>query len=510
MSRITFYIRQIFLAAMVLAGGMARATATEPVQRPNILFFCADDCNADSLGVYGCPIRDLTPHADTLASQGVRFEQAYSTVAVCTPVRATMMTGLLPHRSGCEGFEPIREEVVTLNMRLRQAGYFISMFGKNGGYEPRRKYCLDLEWKSEQGNRNPAKIAEFIRTAAEQAALAGRPFFCHVNCADPHRPFYGSDGAEQQMRKFPDRAAVPSRIIKPEEVPIPAFLEDIPGVRTELAQYFSTVRRMDDCLGSALAALEHSGAADRTLVFFYAGDHGMSFPFAKSNNYLQSNRGGLIVRWPGITKPGSAVKEAMISTLDFTPTLLESAKALPIEGIDGRSFLPLLRGEAQEGRDAVFCYYYRTAAEVYFPMRAIRTRSDAYIWNAWSDDVAKYRAENMAGLSWKAMVAAGKRDPALAARCAYYLHRVPEEYFNDLRDPGERRNLINDTACRQRVELLQKQLAEHLQATSDPLAAYFPQRHDSKVMGQLRGALAKATATIKARGKHSDPDETAP
>lgn len=511
-------LQATFLAALAFApllpasaetAGAQRSPATAP--SPNILFFCADDCNADSLGAFGCPIPSITPNIDRFAAQAARFNHAYSTVAVCTPVRATMMTGLLPHRSGCEGFEPIRETVVTLNERLHQAGYFLSMFGKNGGYEPRRKYCLDLEWQSERGNRNPAKIAEFIRTTAGEASAAGKPFFCHVNCADPHRPFYGSAEAEQQTRKYPERAAVPSRVIKPEEVPVPPFLDDIPGVRTELAQYFSTVRRLDDSLGAALDALEQSGAADRTLVLFYAGDHGMSFPFAKSNNYLQSNRGGLIVRWPGVTKPGAVVSEAMVSTLDFTPTLLEAANAAPIEGIDGRSFVSLLKGEAQQGRDAVFCYYYRTAGEACFPMRAIRTRTDAYIWNAWSDGVATYKAENMSGLSWKSMVAAAKKDPALAARCDYYLHRAIDEYFEDTRDPGERDNRIADPASRSRIEQLQKQLLAHLERTGDPLAGYFPKRHDGAAMSQLLSELAGESTAAKAgkkrKQRHRDPDE---
>ena len=98
--------------------------------RLNILFFTADDMNFDSSNVYGGPVKDLTPNIDHLAAQGLRFEHAYSTVAVCQPVREIMQTGLYPHRNGAMGFFPIKPEVRTLNQQLHDAGYLISMFGK--------------------------------------------------------------------------------------------------------------------------------------------------------------------------------------------------------------------------------------------------------------------------------------------------------------------------------------------------------------------------------------------
>ena len=93
----------------------------------NILFFTADDMNYDSAGVFGGPIRDLTPNVDKLAASGMSFEYAYSTVAVCQPVRQTMQTALYPHRSGSMGFYPIKPGVRTLNQQLHDAGYLISL-----------------------------------------------------------------------------------------------------------------------------------------------------------------------------------------------------------------------------------------------------------------------------------------------------------------------------------------------------------------------------------------------
>lgn len=157
-----------------------------------------------------------------------------------------------------------------------------------------------------------------------------------------------------------DRLAgtAPSRWIKPEDIrALPGFLEDLPDVRKELAQYYTSVRRLDDCVGAVLRALDESGMRDKTLVMFFGGDHGMALPFAKSNLYENSMRGALILRWPGVIQPGRDDARHMVSTIDFTPTLLEAAGAAPIPGIDGRSFLSALRGKELVGDwDTVFAF----------------------------------------------------------------------------------------------------------------------------------------------------------
>ena len=136
-----------------------------------------------------------------------------------------MHTGLYPHRNGAMGFFPLRPEVRTLNQQLHDAGYLISMIGKNPHYQPAEKFCVD--YAQTRISRSPAQLAtathEFLTLARQQ----GKPFFHHVNCTDPHRPFIGAGG--------PDDLAggdAPSRYVRPEEVPnVPGFLEDMPEVR---------------------------------------------------------------------------------------------------------------------------------------------------------------------------------------------------------------------------------------------------------------------------------------
>ena len=436
----------------------------------NILFFTADDMNFDSSGVCGGPIKDLTPNIDRLASEGLRFEYSYSTVAVCQPVRQIMQTGLYPHRNGSMGFFPIRPEVRTLNQQLHDAGYLISMFGKNRHHQPAEKFCADVA--SDTISRHPSRLAEATRSFLRSAREKGRPFFHNVNCYDPHRPFIGIKGPDDLAEGEP-----PSRWITQAEVTrIPGFLEDTPDIRRELAGYYTNVRRLDDALGAVLGVLEEEGFADNTLVMFYGGDHGMSFPFAKSNNYEQSSRGALLIRWPGVAKPGHVDRQHLVSTLDFAPTLLEAAGLPALAGIDGRSFLPIIKGETMPGWDRVYTFYNAAFGNRWLPMRCVRTRDRAYIWNAWSDGQRSYQSEGMAGLTWKSMLASAATNEVARARTDFYLHRVPEEFYDLTADPFERSNLIADPSRQVEIESMRTELLALMRRTGDPFTEAFAHR----------------------------------
>lgn len=451
--------------------------------KPNILFITADDMNHDSAGCYGCPIRDLTPNLDRLASEGMWFQYAYSTVAVCQPVREIMHTGLYPHRNGAMGFFPLKPEVRTLNQQLHDAGYLISMFGKNPHYMPEEKFCVD---DAETGiSRSPARLAAATKKFLGMAREQNRPFFHHVNCTDPHRGFIGADGPDDLAH-----GDAPSRWIEPGELTgVPGFLEDLPEVRREMAQYYTSVRRLDDCVGAVLQALKDEGFADNTIVMFYGGDHGMAFPFAKSNDYEDSSRGALILRWPGVIKPGGVDRDHLVSTLDFTPTLLDAAKLPAIPDMDGRSFLPALRGEKMTGWDRVFTFYNQSSGGNWLLMRCIRTKDRSYIWNAWSDGKMEYKAENMGGLTWKAMLQAAGTNPEIKARCDFYLHRAPEEFYDMTNDRHERNNLIADPTRQSEIESMRGGLLELMQRTGDPLAEAFAHRDRPEILAAARQKL---------------------
>jgi N-sulfoglucosamine sulfohydrolase len=442
---------------------------------PNILVLTADDLGADVPGCFGGP-RGVTPHLDALAAQGTAFGRAHVVAAVCQPSRSAIMTGRWPHRNGAEGFEPVDDGVPVLSRVLQAGGYLAGILGKVEHLQPVPAFGWDLlVGMRELGmGRDPAAYAAAAAGFIAAAAAANRPWFLLANAHDPHRPFAGS-AAEQQMFTAEERAGypAPSRVFEPDDdVEVPGFLPALPGIAQEYREYLGSCRRLDDVVGAVLATVDAAGAAHDTVVVFVS-DHGIPLPFAKANCYLQSTRTPLIVRWPGVTRPGTREDRAFVSALDLFPTLCAAGRVAEPDGLDGRCLLPLLRGEPEDGRDAVFTVFHETSARNRYEMRCRQDARFGYIWNEWSDGRREYRAENMWGLSWPAMLAAARDDPSVGARTDFYLHRAPEELYDLERDPHSLTNLATHPAHREALRQARHHLLGWLAATGDPLLATY-------------------------------------
>jgi len=456
---------------------------TQQSPRLNILLITADDMNWDTPGFAGCKVPDITPNLDRLAGEGLYFRNAHVTVAVCQPSRSALMTGRYPHRNGAVGFNPINSDVPTLGERLHEAGYLNGIFAKVPHLAPIERFCWDQIVQADalgQG-RDPQLYHQHAREFFERAKRENKPFFLMANSQDPHRPFAGSDaekrrapGGEEEGEARPRRrqraATFPSasRYYKPDEITVPGFLPDLPDVRKELAQYYTSAHRCDEIVGGILRALDEAGLAQETLVMFLS-DNGISEPFAKSNCYLTSTRTPWVVRWPGKTKPGQVDDTHFISGIDFLPTVLEAAKLKPLDGADGRSFVPLLLSESQPQRDHVFTVYHETVARREFPMRCIQDKNFGYIYNGWSDGKTRYQSEPMGGLAFAAMKQAATTNPAVAKRIEVLIHRTAEELYDLAGDPNCLKNLADDPAQRERLVEMRKSLVKWMEQTGDPL-----------------------------------------
>ncbi len=479
-------------------GIVAGVRGTDPVQpgsastrpggtpRLSILLITADDLNYDGLGVTGCRIPGITPNLDRLATEGMRFVHAHVTAAVCQPSRSVLMTGRYPYRNGAMGFEPIRRDVPTLQESLRAAGYLNGIFAKVPHLTPIEKFCWDTVVDAAQlgDGRDPAAYYEQAKAFFEKARTAGKPFFLMANAQDPHRPFAGSEG---EQRPRPQRRAraepIERRVAKaygPADVEVPCFLPDLPEIRRELAQFYTSVHRCDETVGEILRALRETGMADSTMVMFL-GDNGMPFPFAKTNCYPASTRTAWIVRWPDRTKPGTVDRRHIISGIDFMPTVLEAAGLPSVPGMDGRSFVPLLDGEEQDGRDLVYTVLHATSARREFPMRCVQDRKYSYIFNAWSDGKTVFQNEARGSPSFKAMEAAAKNDPAIAARVRFFSYRVPEELYDVEKDPCALHNRIDDPDHAAAAARLRGEMLKIMERTGDPLLEAFKKQVKKRI-----------------------------
>lgn len=450
--------------------------------RPNVLLLLADDMNYNTIGCYGCPVEDISPNLDRLAQQGMRFAHAHVSIAVCQPSRQSMLTGLYPHHNGALGFDPIREDVTTLPEILRDAGYYNGIIGKVEHCQPAHKFAWDFyddTFNAENCyGRSPYIYGRDAARFFAEAQKAGKPFFLMANSHDPHRPFAGS---EDELTRFFGFHTYASRVYRAEEAWVPGFLPDLPEVRTELAQYYSSCRRCDETMGAVLNALEQAGQAENTLVVFMS-DNGMAFPFAKANCYLNSTKTPFIARWPRRIPAGSWNQTDYIAGVDYMATILEAVGLEAVPG-DGRSYLALLEGGTQPGRDGLFTQFNTTSAKKSYPMRCVQNGRFGYIFNAWSDGETCYRNESMTGLTHAAMCA-HDQDPEIAERLRMFHYRCPEEFYDFSADPDGLHNRIADPALCDQVEKMRRMLANEMKRSGDPvwpayrefLAAQMPNR----------------------------------
>jgi N-sulfoglucosamine sulfohydrolase len=456
-------------AAMLVSGRGQVFPADKRKKQPNILLITADDMNWDAPGCFGGQTPDITPNIDRLASEGMRFAHAHITIAVCQPSRSVLMTGRYPHRNGAEGFQPINTSVPTLQEKLHKAGYLNGILGKVKHLAPIHKFKWDMvKDVGELGNgRDPKLYYKYARDFFQQAANEEQPFFLMANSHDPHRPFHGSMQERNKFKKALKNIPAPSRVYRIEEVQVPGFLPDVPEVRKEIAQYYSSVRRCDDTVGAVMRALRESGQAENTLIMFLS-DNGMALPFSKTNCYLYSTRTPWIAVWPDKIKPATVDNRHFISGIDFMPTALDAAGVPGPEGMDGFSFLPVLLGRRQAGRDKVFTQFHQTSAKNRYPMRCVQNHRFGYIFNPWSDGARVFKNESQSGLTFKAMRAAAKTDPKIAARVRLFQYRVVEEFYDLANDPDALRNLRDDPRYKKKLDNLREELLKWMKRTNDP------------------------------------------
>ncbi|MCC6681683.1 MAG: sulfatase [Phycisphaeraceae bacterium] len=345
---------------------LSAAEAPPPMSdRPNVLFIVSDDHGIE-LSCYGDPYVK-TPHMDRLAEQGVRFERAFVTYAVCSPSRASFYTGLYTHQNGHVGLATHKfsmyGDVPNLYSILRDAGYRTGMIGK---LHVNPESAFPIDFRAYPGfNFKDRPMRGFADKAAEFINASDEPFFLTVNYPDPHTPWL------RQQYGLPEKS-YEGKDIKPP----PWVGADSPRLRELTADYYNCVSRLDTGIGMLLDELESSGKADNTLVI-YIGDHGPQFSRAKMSVFEASLHIPLIVRWPGHAQAG-LVRRELVTTLDILPTILQAAgvdwpqdKLLP-QQMPGQALQPLLEGGQVTWRTHVIGLTTGAYPGAYFPQFSIR------------------------------------------------------------------------------------------------------------------------------------------
>jgi arylsulfatase A-like enzyme len=389
--------------------------------RPNILFFLADDLGQKDLGCYGSTFYE-TPNLDRLAAEGAKFTAAYAACPVCSPTRASIMTGVWPQRTGITDYigaprtpdawkrnthvlpAPYSDRLSlaspTLAKAMQKSGYATFFAGKwhlgpEGWWPENQGFDVNLggterggpyggnRYFSPYGNPRLAdgSPGEHLpdRLASETVkfidANRDRPFFAYFAFYDVHVPLMAREDLRKKYEEKRVRLGLQEEWGREHE-------RDVRLVQ-EHAVYAAMVEALDLAVGKVLTKLDELGLRENTLIIFTSDNGGLSTSegWPTSNVPLRAGKGWLyeggireplIVRWPAVVKPGTVIS-APVSSPDFFPTLLEATSASPAAGqtLDGLSLLPLFKGGMLPER-ALFWHYPHYGNQGGAPGAAIR------------------------------------------------------------------------------------------------------------------------------------------
>ncbi len=386
----------VLLTLLCLAGGTVSAA-----DKPNILFILADDLGYMDIGANNPKTFYETPNIDALAAKGMRFKQGYAACPVCSPTRASILTGKYPVRTGITDYiggsrrgkllpapnkDRLALEETTLAKAFKAQGYATFFAGKwhlgptnywpeNQGFDfnlggtsrgspsGRGKYFPPYGNPrlpdGPPGEHLPDRLA--TETVKFIAAHRDQPFLAYLSFYSVHTPLMAPEDLQKKYEAKAKTLPTNSPVWGKEHESKVRLVQDH-------AVYAGMVESMDQAIGKVLAALDRAGLSERTVVVFMSDNGGLSTSegHPTSNLPLRGGKGWLyeggirepmIIRAPGVTKASSTCDTPVTST-DFYPTLLELAglPLLPKQHVDGRSLVPLLKGGALE-RGPLFWHY---------------------------------------------------------------------------------------------------------------------------------------------------------
>lgn len=473
------------LVAFVLAAaggglmgtGQLGAAAAGP--RPNIILILVDDLRWDDVGYAGHPFVK-TPNIDRIAREGLDFRNAFATTPLCSPSRATILTGLYPHTHGITDNtdrSAASHKLITFPLLLQRTGYETAFVGKwhmGNDDTPRPGFdywacmkgqgstldaTLNVNGKVEQTkgyvtDELTRRAVEFVEKSRQKPFLLyfshkalhpetiqradgslSDPTASHFIPAERHKDLYAGEYVPRR----------PNALSPPETQP--ALLRKLPGLPPlgpdtgssdqTILDRLRMLAAVDESTGALFQALESTGQLDNTVILFtgdhgyYYGEHGLSVE--RRLAYEEGLRIPLAIRYPALIKDGGAKRDPMVLTLDLAPTILELGGAPVPANLQGKSLVPLLRGNGPELRDAFLIEYY---SDTVFP----RVKNMGY--------------QAVRTLNWK------------------YIHYVDLEGMDELydlnRDPYEMRNSISNPHHAKALEDMHQELARLLRVTEAP------------------------------------------
>jgi arylsulfatase A-like enzyme len=480
--------RKVLLLRTVLLAGLAAAVCASPghcraeatAKRPNFVFFLVDDLGWADLGCTGSTFYE-TPNIDGLCASGMKFTNGYAACPVCSPTRASIMTGRHPVRVDITDWIPGMSASRAANAKFRQVEdrdnlaldeVTIAEALKQHGYQTffAGKWHLGGEghWPTDQGfdvnvggcdkgsppggyyapwtnpNLQAKHEGEYLTERLTDESVAflqqrggRRPFLLYLSYYNVHTPI---TPYKKRFAQFDQKA---SRQFT-DETPTAPEHEGHSRMRQDNAAYASMIAAVDDSVGRILAKLEDLGVDDQTVVFFFSDNGGLCTlrrPGPTCNLPLRSGKGWLyeggvreptIIRAPGVTRPGSVCHTPVVS-MDFFPTMLELAglPLLPDRHADGVSLVPLLRGGEGLAARPLWWHYPHYHGSTWTPGASIREGDwkliEFYHW----DKVELYNLKDDPGEQHEL----SKENPAKAKELVAKLHALQKQFRAKMPQP---------------------------------------------------------------------------
>ena len=380
-------------------------------QRPNILWITIEDWSPD-LSCYGTK-GIFTPHVDKLASEGIRFETAFTTSPVCSTSRSAMMTGfhqnyIGAHQHRTHDKKPLPYGIKPIPKLFEEAGYFTTV----------------MSWKTDCNFIPNTRTELFMDEEDWSNRKPEQPFFARITFGGTHRSWNRD----------------PQRPIDTKDVELPPYYPDTEFVRRDWANGLEQMQLVDREVGALLQRLEDEGLSDNTIVFFIA-DHGRCHIRGKQFLYDGGIRIPMIMRWPGKVEPGQVNKDLVMS-IDICQTILDAAGIEAPVPLHGKNLL----GQEVKNRKYVFAARDKMD-ETHDAMRAIRSKDFKLIHNLMPEraycQFNRYKEASYPVLAeMNVMNLKGQLTPEQAA---FFAPSKPEyELFDLKKDPHEVNNIADN------------------------------------------------------------------
>ena len=403
---------------------------------PNIIKIICHDIGKH-LGCYG--VKSVsTSTIDSLAKEGILFNNAFATSPGCSPSRAAIATGRYPHNTGVLGLAhahfgwQLDKNIPHIAKYLSNNGYRTMLFGlQHVTYQEK-----SLGFNSIFPERPADEVIKNIRKKINER-LSNKPFYAEINFFEPHRPFdFGG------VKPF-----------KSKGVFIPKYIPTNQHSKIEFAAMQGAIKKMDESILQILKILKKKNFYENTIIIFTT-DHGIPFPKAKGTLYDSGIETSLIFHYPKLKSKNRKFNE-LISNIDILPTLLDLAKIKKSKKIQGKSFYKLLYNKKYIENKYIFAE--KTYHEGFDPIRCVRSKDYKLIINFDSDRTIRVPSDIMNGCTYQSMI--GK------------LTNVRERYelYNIKKDKYERKNVANNKKYKKVRQKLIKEIFLWMRSTKDPL-----------------------------------------